>query len=117
MTAVIDHINERELEQLAPGEFVELDGPPRTEWMAYRRAFIRLWAHTMTMLGFKQREARDADGMRDIMNGYSIIGGDGCLFCRTKSGTRIRLQDAKPEALPPFHPGCSCATAPWGQWE
>lgn len=115
--AVADHVDESELERLAPGEFVELVGMPRTKWMTYRRAFIELWAHTMTMSGFKLREIRDASDMRDIIKGYSIIGDDQCLFCRTKNGTRIRLQDAKPEALPPFHPGCRCATAPWGQWE
>jgi hypothetical protein len=55
--------------------------------------------------------------MRDILKGDSILGDDQCLFCRTKNGTRIRLQDVKPESFPPFHPGCRCAAAPWGQRE
>lgn len=115
--AVANHVDESELERLAPGEFVELVGMPRTKWMTYRRAFIELWAHTMTMSGFKLREIRDASDMRDILKGYSIIGDDLCPYCRTKNGARIRLQDVKPETFPPFHPGCRCATAPWGQWE
>ncbi len=115
--AVADHVDEPELERLAPGEFVELAGMPRTRWMTYRRAFIELWAHTMMMSGFKLREIRDASDMRDILKGYSIIGDDQCPYCRTKNGARIRLQDVKPGTFPPFHPGCRCATAPWGQWE
>lgn len=115
--AIIDHIDVGELERLAPGEFVELVGPPATRWMAYRRAFIELWAHTMTMSGFKQREILDASSMRDFIKGYSIIGDEECVFCRTKNETRIALRDATPATLPPFHPGCRCATAPWGQWD
>ena len=115
--AVADHVDEPELERLAPGEFVELAGMPRTRWMTYRRAFIELWAHTMMMSGFKLREIRDASDMRDILKGYTIIGDDQCPHCRTKNGARIRLQDVKPETFPPFHPGCRCATAPWGKWE
>lgn len=117
VAALVDHIDDQELERLAPGEFVELVGLPRSQWTTYRRAFVELWAHTMSMSGFKAREIQDTTGMRDILKGYSIIGDDQCLFCRTKNGTRVRLQDVKPETFPPFHPGCRCATAPWGQWE
>jgi hypothetical protein len=117
LDALVPHLDDAELDRLAPGDFVELTGPPATTWMGYRRAFIEIWAHTMTMLGFKRREIRDSTGMRDILNGYSIIGDDQCIFCRTKNKTTIALSDIVPEALPPYHPGCRCATAPWGQWE
>ena len=69
------------------------------------------------MSGSKRREIRNATGVRDILDGYSIIGDDQCIFCRTKNKTMIALPDIVPEAFPPFHPGCRCATAPWGQWE
>jgi hypothetical protein len=115
--ALIDHVDTEELERLAPGEFVDLVGAPATQWMGYRRAFIELWAHTMTMSGFKLREIQDATGLRDFIKGYSIIGDDECVFCRTKNKTRIALGKATPATLPPFHPGCRCATAPWGQWD
>ena len=60
---------------------------------------------------------RDATGMRGILNGYSIIGDDQGILCQTRNKTRIAFPDIVREALPPFHPGCRCATAPWGQPE
>jgi hypothetical protein len=55
--------------------------------------------------------------MRDVLNGYSIIGDDQCILCRTKNKTRIAFPGIVPEAFPTFHPGCRCATASWGQRE
>lgn len=60
---------------------------------------------------------REATGMHDILNGYSIIGDDQSILCQTKNKTRITFADIVREALPTFHPGCRCATAPWGQPE
>ncbi len=60
---------------------------------------------------------RDATGVRGILNCDSIIGDDQCILCRTKNKTRIAFPDIVREALPTFHPGCRCATAPWGQPE
>lgn len=117
VAALVGQVGPAELDRLAPGEFVELAGPPATRWMAYRRAFIIVWAHTMTMSGFGQREMRDAVANRDILKGFTIMGDDDCSYCRTRNREKIALRDLTPQRLPPFHPGCRCASAPWVDWD
>jgi len=87
----------------------ELQGATR-EALAHERAKLWLLTHTLSFIGYSER---DIEGLRGA--GYNIRikileADDECPVCRRWAGRPFDPRRVNRSDLPPYHPGCRCAT-------
>jgi hypothetical protein len=87
----------------------EVQGATR-EALAYERAKLWLITHTLSFMGYSER---DVEGLRRAGHKIRIQileAGDECPICRRWAGRSFDPRRVNRSDLPPYHPGCRCDT-------
>lgn len=108
LDALLAGVPEGALESVSTPDYVELRGAPASAWMAYRIAFVNLWRMTVWQIAYREREFRQ---LRDAGAGLTYTTGE-CGICSPLRERRVAPSDLTIEAMPPFHPGCTCVVIP-----
>ena len=76
--------------------------------LAYERAKLWLLTHTLSFMGYTQRDMRSLSGTEYRIK---ILGADAeCPVCRKWADKSLDPKTASRSQLPPYHPGCRCDT-------